>query len=58
MGSKFETSPYLEVAISSLVFKDMVQPADGILPPGIPGYNEELLGLDFDLDGARELIAT
>ena len=36
----------------------MVQPADGILPPGIPGYNEGLTGLDFDLNSARELIAT
>ena len=42
----------------SLVFKDMVQPADGILPPGLPGYNEGLTGLDFDPDKARELIAT
>jgi len=41
----------------SLVFKDMVQPADGILPPGMPGYNEELMGLDYDIEGAKELIA-
>ncbi len=41
----------------SLVFKDMVQPADGILPPGMPGYNEELIGLDYDIDRALELIA-
>lgn len=44
--------------IASLVFKDMVQPADGILPPGMPGYNEELLGLEYDIDEARELIAS
>lgn len=43
--------------LSSLVFRDMVQPAYGILPPGIPGFNEELSGLDYDLDRARELIA-
>jgi len=42
----------------SLVFKDMMQPANGILPPGMPGYNEGLSGLDFDVDRARELIAT
>jgi oligopeptide transport system substrate-binding protein len=42
----------------SLVFKDMMQPADGILPPGIPGYNEELTGLDFDIAKAKDLIAT
>ncbi len=41
----------------SLMFKDMVQRADGILPPGMPGYNEELVGLDYDVDGAKELIA-
>jgi len=41
----------------SLVFKGMMQRADGILPPGMPGYNEELLGLDYDIDKAKELIA-
>ena len=41
----------------SLAFKDMMQPADGILPLGMPGYNEELIGLDYDIDEARELIA-
>jgi len=40
----------------SLVFKGMMQRADGILPPGMPGYNEELLGLDYDIDRAKELI--
>ena len=43
--------------LASLVFKDMVQSADGILPPGLPGHNKELLGLDFDVDKAKELIA-
>ena len=42
----------------SLVFKDMMQPANGILPPGMPGFNEGLSGLDFDIDRAKELIAT
>lgn len=41
----------------SLAFKDMMQPADGILPLGMPGYNEELIGLDYNVDEARELIA-
>jgi oligopeptide transport system substrate-binding protein len=40
----------------SLIFKDMVAPATGILPPGIPGYNTQLKGLDFDIARARELI--
>jgi oligopeptide transport system substrate-binding protein len=43
--------------LTSLVFKDMVQTADGILPPGMPGYNEELIGLGYDIEMARELIA-
>jgi len=40
----------------SLVFRGMAQRADGILPPGMPGYNEGLSGLGFDVDKARELI--
>jgi oligopeptide transport system substrate-binding protein len=43
--------------IVSLVFKGMVQRADGILPPGIPGYNEGLSGLSFDVGKAKQLIA-
>ena len=42
----------------SLVYRDMMQAADGILPPGMPGYNEDLAGLDFDVAEARELIAS
>ena len=41
----------------SLVFKGTMEPAYGILPPGMPGYNENLVGLGYDLDGARALIA-
>ncbi len=41
----------------SLVFRGMVQRADGILPPGIPGYNEGLHGLEFNIARAKELIA-
>lgn len=40
----------------SLVFRDMVQRADGILPPGMPGFNENLSGLDYDVNKAKELI--
>jgi len=43
--------------IVSLVFRDMVEKAEGILPPGIPGYDDSLAGLDFDVDRAKELIA-
>jgi len=40
----------------SLVFRDMVQRADGILPPGIPGFNKDLSGLKYDANKARDLI--
>ena len=40
----------------SLVFKDMVLPAKGILPPGLPGFNKELRGVNYDVARAKELI--
>ncbi|MFH0768319.1 MAG: peptide ABC transporter substrate-binding protein [Chloroflexota bacterium] len=40
----------------SLVFRDTVQRANGILPPGIPGFNNDLPGLDYDVDRAKQLI--
>lgn len=43
--------------IISLVFRDLVQRANGILPPGIPGYNEAIKGLEYDVNQARQLIA-
>jgi oligopeptide transport system substrate-binding protein len=43
--------------LASLIFRDMVEPAGGILPPGMPGYNENLAGLDYDIELARELIS-
>jgi oligopeptide transport system substrate-binding protein len=42
----------------SLVYRNMVQRADGILPPGMPGYNQNLKGLKFDPVQAVELIKT
>jgi oligopeptide transport system substrate-binding protein len=42
--------------IISLIFRDMVQKADGILPPGMPGFNGELSGLTYDIEKAKELI--
>ncbi len=33
-----------------------MQPADGILPPGMPGFNEDLAGLNYDVNKARQLI--
>jgi len=40
----------------SLVLKDMAQRATGILPPGMPGYNEAVSGPAFNPARARELI--
>ncbi|MFC1987642.1 peptide ABC transporter substrate-binding protein [Chloroflexota bacterium] len=40
----------------SLVFRDMMQRADGILPPGMPGFNDKLSGLNYDVAKAKQLI--
>jgi oligopeptide transport system substrate-binding protein len=40
----------------SLVLKDMEKKANGVLPPGMPGYNSTLTGLGYDVNQARELI--
>jgi oligopeptide transport system substrate-binding protein len=39
------------------ILRGMVNEANGILPPGMPGYNEGLEGLDYDVEKAKELIA-
>ncbi len=43
--------------IISVMFRDMVKKAEGILPPGIPGYNPNLKGLDFDVAKAKQELA-
>lgn len=43
--------------IISQVLKGSVTRAEGILPLGLPGYNEEIRGLNYDLEQARTLIA-
>jgi oligopeptide transport system substrate-binding protein len=43
--------------IIALSLRNMLQRADGILPPGIPGYNKDLVGLGYNVAKARELIA-
>jgi len=43
--------------IIKLILKGMVTKADGILPPNMPGYNEHLEGLTYDVDKAKSLIA-
>lgn len=43
--------------IIEILLKGIVSRADGILPPGMPGYNEELEGLSYDVARAQQLIA-
>ena len=43
--------------IATEVLSELVEPAYGILPPGFPGYNPELTGLEFDPEMARQLLA-
>jgi oligopeptide transport system substrate-binding protein len=43
--------------IISLTLKESCQRADGILPPGMPGYSEDVRGLDYDVALAKKLIA-
>ena len=43
--------------IATEVLSELVEPAYGILPPGFPGYNENLIGLEYDPELARQLLA-
>lgn len=43
--------------IARVILRDMVSVADGILPPGMPGYSGALQGLDYDVAKAKRLIA-
>lgn len=43
--------------IVDVVLKKLVQRADGVLPPGMPGYNPNLKGLEYDPAKAKRLIA-
>jgi oligopeptide transport system substrate-binding protein len=43
--------------IIKVILRDMVSEARGILPPGMPGYNETVEGLDYDVEEAKALIA-
>jgi len=42
--------------IVSLTYRNMAQKAEGILPPDLPGYNKNLVGLDFNVNQAQALI--
>jgi len=43
--------------IIEVLLKDTVSPAAGILPPGMPGYSEQVEGLSYDVVRAEQLIA-
>ncbi|MDI7277534.1 MAG: peptide ABC transporter substrate-binding protein, partial [Anaerolineae bacterium] len=43
--------------LARVVLKGTVDAAEGILPPGMPGYRAEFKGLAFDPERARELLA-
>jgi oligopeptide transport system substrate-binding protein len=43
--------------ITKVILRDMMSEAEGILPPGMPGYNETLKGLDYNVEKAKQLIA-
>ena len=43
--------------LASLMFRDVVAPAAGILPSGMPGYNQSLQSIGYDVDAAKALIA-
>ena len=44
--------------IIKLTLKGMMTKADGILPPNMPGYNENLHALDYNIATAKNLIAS
>ena len=43
--------------IASELYSDLLVPAYGIVPPGMPGYNPNLEGLRFDPERAQQLLA-
>ena len=43
--------------IASQVYSDLVMPAYGILPPGFPGFSDEVEGIRYDPDRAKQLLA-
>ena len=42
--------------IAKVVRNGTVNPADGILPPGMPGYNEDLKGYSYNQEKAKQLL--
>lgn len=42
--------------LANTILNELVSPAKGVLPPGLPGYNPDLEGIPFDPEGARRLL--
>lgn len=42
--------------LANTIFAELVTPAKGVLPPGLPGYNPDLEGLPYDPEAARDLL--
>jgi oligopeptide transport system substrate-binding protein len=42
--------------ITRVVLRDMLPVADGIVPPGVPGYTSDVQALDYDPEQARQLL--
>jgi oligopeptide transport system substrate-binding protein len=42
--------------IARVVLKDMLPVANGVVPPGLPGYTSDVQALDYDPDLARQLL--
>lgn len=44
--------------LANLMFRNVVTPAGGILPPGMPGFNDALKTIQYNIDSAKALIAS
>jgi ABC-type transport system substrate-binding protein len=42
--------------LTDIALKGLLTPADGIVPPGMPGHNDHLKALGFDANKAKELL--
>ena len=43
--------------IAREIYSNLVVPAYGVLPPGFPGYNPNLIGLKYDIEKAKLLLS-
>lgn len=43
--------------LAAVVMNGVVKPANGILPPTMPGYNPDLEGYEYNLEKAKKLLA-